>query len=104
MLPNTVKHSRSLLLGRAVTWVRCFVKCFLRVPQLFCSFPAAQGSKGKLCTKPLAQVTARPSTEAKTDIGTGKEFIHSLPSGGFTGFVNNFLRVSLACLGSREAA
>ena len=24
-----------------------FVKCFLRVPQLLCSFPAAQASKGR---------------------------------------------------------
>ena len=34
-----------VILGGAVTWVRGFVKCFLRVPQLFCSFPAAQASK-----------------------------------------------------------
>ena len=33
------------VLGRAETWVRGFVACFLRVPQLYCSFPAAQASK-----------------------------------------------------------
>ena len=30
------------LLGGAVTWRRGFVKCFLRVPELFCSSHAAQ--------------------------------------------------------------
>ena len=30
--------------------------------------------------------------------------LHCPPSGRFAGFVNNFLRVPLACLGSREAA
>ena len=34
-------------LGWIVTWVGGFVKGFLRVPQLFCSFPAAQASKCK---------------------------------------------------------
>ena len=32
------------LLGGAVTWVRCFAKCFLWVPQLFW-IPTAQESK-----------------------------------------------------------
>ena len=34
------------LLEQVVTCVRGFVKCFLRVPQLFCNFPAAQASMG----------------------------------------------------------
>ena len=37
----------SQILGHAVPWVRGFVKCSLTVPQLNCSFPAAQTSKGK---------------------------------------------------------
>ena len=35
-----------IVLGQAVTWERCFIQCFLRVPQLYCRFPAAQTSKG----------------------------------------------------------
>ena len=54
-LPCEVKHSMHdfihrhdkklspVLLGRAVN---CFVKCFLRVPHMFCNFPAAQASRG----------------------------------------------------------
>ena len=55
-----------LLLGGAVIWRSGFAKCFLKVTELFCSFPAAvprrvRGTLRKLFTKPLLQVTALPS-------------------------------------------
>ena len=52
------------VLGRAVTWRRGCVNCFLRFPQLNCSCPAAQARKGKsqkIVNKPLIRVTALPS-------------------------------------------
>ena len=44
-----------------------------------------------------------PYRRAKKVIFKARE-LHCPPSGRFAGFVNNFLRVPLACLGSREAA
>ena len=40
-----ISHLGEDILGGAVTWVRGFVKCFLRVPPLYCSLPAAQTRK-----------------------------------------------------------
>ena len=47
------KHAMAVP-GRAATWVRGCIDCFLRVSQLFCSFPPAQASREnshKLLTK-----------------------------------------------------
>ena len=45
-LRSKTNPSHSMILRQAATWVRCFVKCFWRVPKLYCSFPAAGASKG----------------------------------------------------------
>ena len=44
--------------GRAATWRRGFVNCFLRVPQLYWSCACCPGRHGELLfTKPLLQIT-----------------------------------------------
>ena len=57
-------------LGLSATRVRGYIICFLRVPQLYCSFPAAQAGKGssqEIVCKPLTQVTACPSILTVSD-------------------------------------
>ena len=45
-LGNT-RYLRTNSTRQAASWIRGFARCFMRVPQLFCSFPTAQASKGK---------------------------------------------------------
>ena len=47
------------LVGRAPICERGLVKCFLRVPQSYCSFPAAQASKGN--SQKIVYKTSSPS-------------------------------------------
>ena len=64
------------------------------------NFADANGNDGRIWTY-------NSSTDDWTLIGRKvmcTKMLHRSPSGRFAGFVNNFLRVPLACLGSREAA
>ena len=45
---------------RVATWVKVFVRCFRRVPQLLCSFPAAQS--GKRNSQKIIYKTSYPSS------------------------------------------
>ena len=54
-----------ILQGRAVTWVRGFVKCFLRCSAASLLRRQARETLRKLFTKPLTQVTARPCRRSK---------------------------------------
>ena len=57
---SVFNRNNEIVLGHASTWVRGFVLYFLRVQQLYCSFPAAQETQRKLFAKPLTKVAAAP--------------------------------------------
>ena len=67
--PNSIEkflleRQTHIMLGQAATFVRDFVKCFPRVPQLLCGFPATQVNKGNY--QEIVYKTSYPSSSTSS--------------------------------------